>query len=53
MDVGIIAFFKRAFGDHMSPSEGAEKEKADRRERIAEAKKRTEAANALYEAAKK
>ena len=101
--MGIIAFFKRAFGDmkrsakeqyevdraefeavkaeskanfeenrghntyakakangkktwddaHMSPSERAEKEKADRRERIAEAKKRTEAANARYEAAKK
>lgn len=38
---------------HMSPSERSEKMKAEREEQIAAAKKRTEAANARYDAAKK
>ena len=38
---------------HMSPSERAAKEQEARDVRVAEAKKRTEEANARYEAAKK
>ena len=53
--------FKKAKADakknwddaHMSPSERAAKEQEARDARIAEAKERTEAANARYDAAKK
>jgi len=45
---------KKSWDDaHMSPSERAAKEQEARDARIAEAKERTEAANARYDAAKK
>ena len=45
---------KKSWDDaHMSPSERAAKEQEARDARIAEAKARTEAANARYDAAKK
>jgi len=45
---------KKSWDDaHMSPSERAAKDQAAREARIAEAKKRTETANARYDAAKK
>ena len=45
---------KKTWDDsHMSPSERAAKEQQERDARVAEAKERTEAANARYEAAKK
>ena len=45
---------KRSWDDaHMSPSERSAKMQEERDARIAEAKKRTEAANARYDAAKK
>ena len=45
---------KKSWDDaHMSPSERAEKDREARKERIAQANARTEAANARYEAAKK
>lgn len=45
---------KQSWDDaHMSPSERAEKEQEARNARIAEAKARTEEANARFEAAKK
>ena len=45
---------KKSWDDaHMSPSERAAKEQEERDARIAEAKARTEAANARYDAAKK
>lgn len=45
---------KKSWDDaHMSPSERAAKEQEARDAKIAEAKARTEAANARYEAAKK
>lgn len=45
---------KKSWDDaHMSPSERAAKDQAERDARISEAKQRTENANARYEAAKK
>lgn len=45
---------KKSWDDaHMSPSERAEKTKKEQAEQIAEAKKRTEEANARYNVAKK
>ncbi|MBP3437709.1 MAG: hypothetical protein J6K61_07400 [Clostridia bacterium] len=45
---------KKSWDDaHMSPSQRAEKEQEERDARIAEAKERTEQANARYDAAKK